>query len=360
MAQNYSLSLFDPTLLSITLSDFAWPLTRETTAVPRPAPPPPRRASSSPGTLLTSPSSTVPSPNDFRFLRPWESPLPVGDFLSSSADARSAEAILTSGLDAVTADVLRRLPSLRLVVTTGAGLDHIDLAECRRRGIAIACAGDTYSEEVADLAVGLLIDVLRKVSVSDRHVRRGLWISEGEFALGSKLGGKRVGIVGLGRIGLEIAKRLEAFGCAVSYNSRKKKPSVSYSFYSNVCELAANCDALVICCGLTEQTHHMINREALLALGKEGVIVNIGRGPIIDEKEMVQLLVQGELGGAGLDVFENEPNVPKELLALDNVVLSPHSAVFTPETLSDLCDLVIRNLEAFFSNKPLLSPVSDE
>ncbi|KAF8036170.1 hypothetical protein BT93_C2005 [Corymbia citriodora subsp. variegata] len=202
--------------------------------------------------------------------------------------------------------------------------------------------------------------MLRKLSAGDQHVTCGLWRSEGQFALGSKLGGKRVGIVGMGRIGQEVAKRLEAFGCAISYQSRKKKPYVSYPFYSNVYELATNCDALIICCGLTEQTHHMINREVLLALGKEGVIVNIGRGSSIDEKEMVQLLVQGELGGAGLDVFENEPIVPEELLALDNVVLSPHRAVYTPETLTDLCDLVVGNLEAFFSNKPLLSSVLDE
>ncbi|XP_048131916.1 glyoxylate/hydroxypyruvate reductase HPR3-like [Rhodamnia argentea] len=300
-----------------------------------------------------------PLPDNFHFLKPWESPLPLDDFLSSD-NACSAEAILTSGKVPVTADMLRRLPEVRLVVTTSAGLNHIDLAECRRRGIAIANAGGAYSEDVADLAVGLLIDVLRKVSASDRYVRRGLWSSEGEFALGSKLGGKRVGIVGLGSIGLKVAKRLEAFGCAISYQSRKKKPHASYAFYSNVYELAANCDALVICCCLNEQTHHMINREVLLALGKDGVIVNIGRGSIIDEKEMVQLLVQGELGGAGLDVFENEPKVPEELLALDNVVLSPHTAAFTPESFSDLCDLVIGNLEAFFSNKPLLSPVLDE
>jgi hydroxypyruvate reductase 2 len=135
---------------------------------------------------------------------------------------------------------------------------------------------------------------------------------------------------------------------------------VSYPFYTNVCELAANSDALIICCGLTDQTRHMINREVLLALGKEGVIVNIGRGAIIDEKEMVQCLAEGEIGGAGLDVFENEPNVPKEFFALDNVVLEPHLAVFTPESFKALRDLMIGNLEAFFSNKPLLSAAIDE
>lgn len=172
--------------------------------------------------------------------------------------------------------------------------------------------------------------------------------------------GKRVGIVGLGRIGLEVAKRLEAFGCIVLYNSRKEKPSVSYPFYSDLHVLASNSDALVICCGLTDETRHMINKEVMLALGKEGVIVNIGRGPIIDEKEMLKLLVRGELGGAGLDVLENEPSVPVELLGLDNVVITPHCASCTPESFLDLCKLMVGNLEAFFSNRPLLSPVSLE
>ena len=174
------------------------------------------------------------------------------------------------------------------------------------------------------------------------------------------MGGKRVGIVGLGSIGLEVAKRLEAFGCIISYNSRREKANVSYRFYSNVCELGANSDALVICCALNDETHHMINKEVMKALGKEGVIVNIGRGAVIDEKELVQCLVEGEIGGAGLDVFENEPDLPKELFTLDNVVLSPHSAVYTSESFSDLFDLVMGNLEAFFSNKPLLSPLLDE
>lgn len=170
------------------------------------------------------------------------------------------------------------------------------------------------------------------------------------------MGGKRVGIVGLGSIGSEVAKRLEAFGCCVSYNSRNKKPSVTYPFYPDVCELAANSDVLIICCALTDQTHHLINKQVLLALGKKGVIINVGRGAIIDEKEMVGCLLRGEIGGAGLDVFENEPDVPKQLFALDNVVLSPHSAVFTPESFKDVCELAVANLEAFFSNKPLLTP----
>ncbi|KAJ7962266.1 Glyoxylate/hydroxypyruvate reductase HPR3 [Quillaja saponaria] len=209
------------------------------------------------------------------------------------------------------------------------------------------------------MGVGLLIDVMRKFSATDRYVRERIKSGPWNFPLGSKLGGKRVGIVGLGRIGLEVAIRLEAFGCNILYHSRKEKPFVSYPFYSNVVELAATSNALVICCALTEQTHHLINKQVMLALGREGVIVNIGRGALIDEKEMLQCLIEGKIGGAGLDVFENEPDVPKELFALDNVVLSPHASVFTSESAVGLCALVSRNLEAFFSNKPLITPVND-
>ena len=175
-----------------------------------------------------------------------------------------------------------------------------------------------------------------------------------------QLGGKRVGIVGLGNIGSQIAKRLVAFGCSIAYNSRKKKPSVPFPYYANVWDLAANSDVLIVCCALTEDTHHIINKDVTTALGKEGVIINVGRGPLVDEKELVQFLVRGEIGGAGLDVFENEPDVPKELFKLDNVVLSPHCAVVTLESFAALHDLVMANLKAFFSNKPLVSLVQNE
>ena len=170
------------------------------------------------------------------------------------------------------------------------------------------------------------------------------------------MGGRRVGIVGLGRIGLEVAKRLEAFGCIVLYHSRKPFPFVAFPFYSNVIELAAKSNALVICCALNDQTKHIINKQVMLALGK-GVIVDVGRGALIDEKELVSCLMEGEIGGAGLDVFEEEPRVPKEHFGLDNVVLSPHAAGFTSISYNGTFELVGRNLEAFFSNKPLITPV---
>ncbi|XP_002281980.1 glyoxylate/hydroxypyruvate reductase HPR3 [Vitis vinifera] len=277
---------------------------------------------------------------------------------SDSTFSPHASVLLCVGPAPVSSDTLRHLPSLQCIVGSSAGVDHIDLEECRRRGITVTNAGSSFCEDGADFAIGLLIDVLRRISAADRYVRAGLWPMKGDYPLGSKLGGKRVGIVGLGKIGSEIAKRLVAFGCRIAYNSRNKKSSVSFPYYANICNLAANSDILIICCALTKETHHLIDKDVMTALGKEGVIINVGRGGLINEKELVQCLVQGQIRGAGLDVFENEPDVPKELFELENVVLSPHKAIATLESLASLQELIVGNLEAFFSNKPLLSPIN--
>ncbi|KAL4384467.1 hypothetical protein GQ457_15G009790 [Hibiscus cannabinus] len=291
----------------------------------------------------------------FRLLDPLDSDPPESTQSFFSRHSASIRVLLCVDPTPITRDLLSLLPFLQLIVGSSAGVDHIDLDECRRRDIAVTNAGKAFSPDVADLAVALLIDVLRRVSAGFRYVRAGLWARNGEFPLAFKLGGKRVGIVGLGSIGTEIAKRLESFGCVISYNSRKKKPSVPFPWYKNVYDLAVNSDVLVVCCALTEETRHMISKDVMTALGKEGVIINVGRGALIDEKELVQLLVRGELRGVGLDVFENEPDVPQELFSLDNVVLSPHCAVATPECFDALEELITVNLKAFFSNKPLQS-----
>jgi glyoxylate/hydroxypyruvate reductase len=161
----------------------------------------------------------------------------------------------------------------------------------------------------------------------------------------------------LGNIGSLIAKRLEAFGCIINYNSRRAKDSVSYNGFPNVLDLASESDVLVVSCALNKETRHIVNKDVLEALGKDGVIIDIGRGANIDEGELVRALKEGRIAGAGLDVFEDEPKVPAELLSMDNVVLSPHVEVLTVESRSDLRDNTIGNLEAFFSGKPLLTPV---
>ncbi|KAI3859859.1 hypothetical protein MKX03_026929 [Papaver bracteatum] len=292
--------------------------------------------------------------NQFQTLKPTDPSIPLHEFLKNQCQSVTA---LVSGIEiAVTKEFLDCLPSLGCIVLTCVGLDNIDLDECKKRGIFIGNAGTVYSEDVADYAIGLLIDVLRRISSGHRLVRSGLW-PVNKDSLGYKLSGKRIGIVGLGSIGSEVAKRLVAFNCIISYTSRNKKPSVPFSYYSNVVDLASHTDVLILTCELNKQTFHIINKDVMSALGKKGIIINVGRGALVDEKEMVRCLVQGELGGAGLDVFENEPHVPKELIGMDNVVLTHHNAVETLESYTDLHELVISNLEAFFLNKPLLSLV---
>lgn len=161
----------------------------------------------------------------------------------------------------------------------------------------------------------------------------------------------------MGRIGSAIARRSEAFGCTISYHSRTKKENTNYKYYNNVVDLAANCQILVVACSLTEETRHIVNREVIDALGPKGVLINIARGPHVDERELASALLEGRLGGAGLDVFENEPEVPESFLGLENVVLLPHVGSDTVETSKAMADLVVANLEHHFLKKPLLTPV---
>lgn len=169
--------------------------------------------------------------------------------------------------------------------------------------------------------------------------------------------GKSIGIVGLGRIGSAIAKRAEAFGCTISYHSRTKKQNTNYKYYSNVVDLAANCQILVVSCSLTDETRHIVNREVIDALGPKGFLINIGRGAHVDEPELVSALRESRLAGAGLDVFEYEPHVPESFFGLQNVVLLPHIGSDTVETSNAMADLVVANLESHFLKKPLLTPV---
>ncbi|CAN6234183.1 unnamed protein product [Urochloa humidicola] len=297
----------------------------------------------------------------YRVLDFFASGEPLQDFLAGAAalpDPPRAAVVMGGGSVRVDAAFLDAAPSLAFVFSTGAGVDHIDLRECARRGVAVANSGTVYSADVADHAVGMLIDVLRRVSAADRFVRGGLWpAAQGEYPLGTKLSGKRVGIIGLGNIGSLIAKRLEAFGCVIYYNSRKQKDSVSYKYFPSVHDLAAESDVLVVACALNKDTRHIVNKDVLEALGKNGIIINIGRGANVDETELIRALKGGRIAGAGLDVFENEPKVPAELFSMDNVVMTNHVAVFTSESRSDLRDTTISNLEAFFSGKPLLTLV---
>ncbi|KAJ1269805.1 hypothetical protein BS78_06G005800 [Paspalum vaginatum] len=300
----------------------------------------------------------------FRVLDSLASGEPLAAFLAADPDPPRAAVVMGGGVARADAAFLDAVPSVRCLVSTAAGVDHIDLAECVRRGIAVANSGTVYSADVADHAVGMLLDVLRRVSAAERFVRRGLWPLQGHYALGSTVflmlsarrQARRDYRLGEHRLA-HCKKRLEAFGCTIHYTSRKPKDSVPYKYFPRVHDLASESDVLIVAGALNKETHHIVGKDVLDALGKNGVLVNIGRGANVDEAELVRALEEGRIAGAGLDVFESEPKVPPELFSMDNVVLTPHSAVFTVESRSDLCQHLICNLEAFFDGKPLITPV---
>ncbi|OEL31837.1 Hydroxyphenylpyruvate reductase [Dichanthelium oligosanthes] len=259
-----------------------------------------------------------------RLHRFWEAPPGPAreDFLR--AHAGSIRAVVGNSNYGADAALIDALPALEIVASFSVGIDRVDLAKCRDRGIRVTNTPDVLTDDVADLAVGLAIAVLRRIPQADRYVRAGLWKAKGDYRLTTRFSGKRVGILGLGRIGLAVAKRAEAFGCSISYHSRSEKPVPNYKFYGNVVDLAANCDVLIVACLLNAETHHIVNREVIEALGPQGVLINIGRGAHVDEPELVSALVEKRLGGAGLDVYDKEPFAPEQLFGLDNVVLAPH------------------------------------
>nr|AJW87633.1 hydroxyphenylpyruvate reductase [Prunella vulgaris] len=291
--------------------------------------------------------------NRFKLFRYWAQPK-QRDFLADhAASIRAVVGNATAGADA---ELIASLPKLEIVSCFSVGLDKVDLIKCKEKGIRVTNTPDVLTDDVADLAIGLILAVLRRICECDKYVRRGAW-KLGDFKLTTKFSGKRVGIIGLGRIGLAVAERAEAFDCPISYYSRSKKGNTNYTYYGSVVELASNSDILVVACALTPETTHIVNRQVIDALGPKGILINIGRGPHIDEAEMVSALVEGRLGGAGLDVFEKEPEVPEQLFGLENVVLLPHVGSGTEETRKAMADLVLGNLEAHFSSKPLLTPV---
>ncbi|XP_076925284.1 glyoxylate/hydroxypyruvate/pyruvate reductase 2KGR-like isoform X2 [Bidens hawaiensis] len=288
---------------------------------------------SSMGVLITYPMSTYLQHqlnNRFTLFRLWDLP-------TSHNHAGSIQAVVGSTHIGADRQLIDSLPALEIVSSFSVGLDKVDLDYCKHKGIRVTNTPDVLTDDVADLAIGLILATLRRICESDN--------------------GKKVGIVGLGRIGTAIAKRAESFNCSISYHSRSKKPELKYKYFPNIIELASNSEIMVVACALTDETHHIINREVIDALGPKGVLINIGRGSHVDEPELVAALIEGRLGGAGLDVYENEPDVPEELFGLDNVVVVPHVGSSTVETETDMADLVVRNLEAHFSKKPLLTPV---
>jgi len=225
------------------------------------------------------------------------------------------------------------------------------------RGVLVSNTPDVLTDCVADTAVGLMIDTLRQFSASDRYVRAGRWPREGMYPLTSQVSNTRVGIIGLGRIGGAIAKRLSAFGCVISYHNRREIEESPYTYVGSPVELARGVDVLIVAAAGGSGTQGLVSREVLDALGADGYLVNIARGSVVDEDALVDALVGGRLAGAGLDVFADEPQVPESLLTMDNVVMLPHVASGTVETRAAMEELTLRNLDSFLQSGLLVTPV---
>lgn len=248
------------------------------------------------------------------------------------ARVESVVACVTGSGGGVTAELIDRLPRLRSIVVVGSGTERTDVDYAHARGIDVRTTAEVLIDCVADLAVGMVIDVMRGMTAADRYVREGRWPTDGAFPLRRKVSGARVGIVGLGRIGSGIATRLMAFGCSIGYHQRRRRDGCDYAYSRTVEELAAWSDVLVVAAAGGPSSAGLVGRRELAALGPDGFLVNVGRGSVLDETALIEALAEGGIGGAALDVYADEPRVPSDLFRLDNVVILPHIGSATVQT----------------------------
>lgn len=270
--------------------------------------------------------------------------------------APNTRAFAAKGESVITGELMARFPKLEIIAVFGVGYDGIDVAAARERGVRVTNTPDVLTDEVADLAIGLMLALSRRMVFADRHVRSGDWL-KGAFPLTHKVSGSRLGMLGLGRIGQAIARRAEGFDMSIAYTARSQKPGLPYAFYPTPQALAREVDFLVVATFGGPSTRGLVNAEVLNALGPKGYLINIARGSVVDEPALVAALQEKRIAGAGLDVFVDEPKVPAALLAMDNVVLTPHMGSGTVETRAAMANLACANLVAHFDGKPLLTPI---
>ncbi len=277
---------------------------------------------------------------------------PDPDWLGASADR--VRIIVTGGQTGAPHALIEALPNLGLIAINGVGYDKVDIAHAAANGVTVTNTPGVLTDDVADLAIGLVIGLLRELPRADAHVRCGAWAT-GDMPLARKVTGRRFGIVGLGRIGSAIADRLGAFG-PVAYTGRSRKP-VDLPFHPDAASLAAASDVLIVAAAASAETRHLIDARVLEALGPGGVLVTVARGSVVDENARVAAIEGGQIAGAALDVFANEPQVPPALIDSDRTMLTPHIASATVETRAAMAALVLDNIDAFLAGRPLPTPI---
>jgi len=292
---------------------------------------------------------------NYTLLGPMERSAP--DALPEGAE--QAEALLTMGSLSTDAALIDALPKLRLICCYGTGIEGVDRAHAKARGIALANAGEANASAVAEFAMGLLLATARQIPQADRFVRAGRWQGNSVQRMASVpgLAGRRLGVYGLGAIGSRIAKRAAAFDMEIGYHNRSRRADVPYLYHDSLLGLAEWADLLVVSARASAENRHTVDAAVLKALGPRGHLVNISRGIAVDEDALCAALETGAIAGAGLDVYENEPHVSDRLKALDNIVLTPHIAAASESAQSAQQEVMLGNLRAFFAGEPLVSPV---
>jgi lactate dehydrogenase-like 2-hydroxyacid dehydrogenase len=287
----------------------------------------------------------------------------IGDAADRNASPATAAHVRAMAVSAPVQSVddalLAALPKLQIISSFGVGYDHIDANAAARRGVIVTHTPDVLTEEVADTALGLLLNTVRELPQSERYLRAGKWLT-GNFPLSrATLRNRTIGMVGLGRIGIAIARRLEAFGVPVVYHTRQPRPELGYRHYPQLIDMARDVDTLIVIVPGGAATKNMIDAEILAALGPNGIVINVARGSVIDEPALIAALREGKILAAGLDVFVAEPHVPEELLAMENVVLLPHVGSASEYTRAKMDQLLVDNIRAWAAGKPPLTPVPE-
>jgi len=291
----------------------------------------------------------------FTVHRGWQADSLEGLLREAGPRIRGLAAGGTRRIDGALMDLM---PKLEIIANFGVGYDRVDAAEAARRGIIVTNTPDVLTEEVADLALGLLLATVRQLPQADRYLRAGQWLGN-EFPFTTTLRERTVGIVGLGRIGKAIAKRLEGFGLGIVYHGRSEQPDVPYRRYPSLLDMARAVDVLMVVIPGGDETKHLVDAEVLKALGPNGILINVARGTVVDERALIAALRDRTILAAGLDVFDDEPNVPQELIAMDHVVLLPHVGSASVHTRNAMGQLVVDNLVSWFEGKGPLTPVAE-
>ena len=293
----------------------------------------------------------------YRVYKLWEEASPLEKLLHGQGE--HAQVVVTSVRQGLSREMMDALPALRAVCSWGVGYETLDVQAASARDVVVANTPDVLDDCVADLAWALLLTAARRTAVGDRYVKGGQWRTIGAFPLSTRVWGKRLGVLGMGRIGRAIAERAAGFKMDIRYHNRRERPEAPYAFESSLIELARWADFLVVACPGGDATRHLVNADVIHALGPTGIVVNIARGSVIDQAALVDALASGALGGAGLDVLDQEPQVPPAFANMDQIALMPHVGSATIDTRADMSRLVFENVDAFFKTGRVLTPVAE-